>query len=70
MQQQLTQMVPALRPLEIVVAILRLLVKTPAANPYSVSFARSCMGGQLLLIHPSSLCTFTEIRCFNSSTYS
>ena len=51
MQQKLTQMVPAFRPLEIVVAILRLLVKTPAASPYSVSFARSCKGGQLSFIH-------------------
>ena len=40
--QGVTQMVPALRPREMVVAQLRLLVNTPAARPYSVSFARSC----------------------------
>ena len=39
----LTQTVPARRPLDIVVAMLRLLVNTPAAKPYSVLFARSCM---------------------------
>ena len=39
----LTQTVPALKPLDMVVAMLRLLVNTPAAKPYSVSFARSCM---------------------------
>ena len=42
-KQNLTQMVPALRPLEIVVAQFRLLVNTPAARPYSVSLARSCI---------------------------
>ena len=66
MQQQLTQMVPALRPLEIVVAILRLLVKTPAASPYSVSFARSCIGGQLFLIHHSRFCR-SRTHSFHSS---
>lgn len=40
---KITQTVPARRPLDIVVAMLRLLVNTPAAKPYSVSFARSCM---------------------------
>ena len=39
----LTQTVPARKPLDMVVAMFRLLVNTPAAKPYSVSFARSCM---------------------------
>lgn len=40
---QLTQTVPAFKPLDRVVARFKLLVNTPAARPYSDSFALSCM---------------------------